>query len=153
MVLYGNHKKMTQSILLELDIPPSSNNQYLLVSRGRKTFHVPSKELTTFKTHVSSYPLRYPSEFKHALKQMKDWIVSGKNTFEITCSFYFRYSRIYTKQGNPKRLDCSNRLKSIHDCVSLLFGIDDSLFFKIHAEKKICGDLFPEKTIVEILPI
>lgn len=139
-------------ILLETIIPPSSNNQYLLVRHNSKTFHVPSRELSAFKKHIKCYPVQYPREFAIYKARMSDW-VRDKKLLEVSCTFFLNYSRLFTKIGNPKRLDCSNRLKAIHDCVADLFGIDDCLFFKIHAEKRSIEESYREKAIIEIKPL
>ena len=144
---------MTESlVLLEIEtIPPSSNNQYVLIRRGGKTLHVASQELKTFQKHVAQYPLYDPESYALCQAIMDVW-KAEKRELEITCTFYLRHSRVFTKEGNPKRMDCSNRLKAIHDSVALLFGIDDCLFFKVHAEKRAISEAFTEKTVVDIRP-
>ncbi|MCK6439490.1 MAG: RusA family crossover junction endodeoxyribonuclease [Planctomycetes bacterium] len=55
-----------------------------------------------------------------------------------------------TKGGNPRKVDLSNRIKFLEDCVAKALGIDDSRFFrivltKLHAEH--------ERTVIRILPM
>jgi Holliday junction resolvase RusA-like endonuclease len=117
--------------LYHLPIPPSSNNQYILVRRGKKTYHVPSAELLVFRSNVSHYALQTRNVLNEAKKTFTEF-----KQFQIHCLFTFKRERLFTKQNTVKKLDVSNRLKALHDEVSRIIGIDDSQFFEISATKR-----------------
>jgi hypothetical protein len=132
-----------------LPLPPSSNNQYFLVRRGPKTFHVPSDELKAFKALMDQYAAKEGMPFTFNSNLVKAW-VSEPAGLSIKAVFFFHKERVMTKQNLPKRLDCSNRIKALHDNLCRIIGIDDKWFFKVEAEKAICPPSVQETTCVEI---
>jgi len=138
-------------LLTKLPIPPSSNNQYALVRRGHKTFHVPSKKLTQFQAKMQAYPYTNPDLYLIHKQAIHQWLKEGY-PLEIRCLFFFRRDRIFTKKNTVKRLDVSNRIKALHDCLCKLLEIDDSLFFRVTAEKVVSEENLEEMTCVEIMP-
>lgn len=133
-----------------LPLPPTSNNQYSMIRRGSKIFHVPSEQLRKFKDAMKQYPLRYATLYQESRKKAQEW--KEKNSpLELRCVFYFHRNRLFTKDNRFKRLDVSNRLKASHDCLSEMLGIDDSSFFRIYAEKTFIDD--DEMFSAEISPI
>jgi len=42
--------------------------------------------------------------------------------------YYFKPHKIVTKEGKPRKIDISNRIKALDDTLSQLIGIDDSYF-------------------------
>ena len=56
----------------------------------------------------------------------------------------------YTKKGKVRRVDLSNRVKFIEDCVCSALGIDDSHIFRVVLNKRDSSD---ELTLIEIRPI
>lgn len=144
--------KNTTSILLSgLPIPPSSNHQYKLFRRGGKTYHVPSKELIQYREAMEAYRYSAPN-FLLAKEQMKAWM-RCERIFEVNAMFFFHFKRLFTKQMTVKKFDVSNRLKSLHDCLSTLLEVDDSRFFKIGAEKAVGANHCHEMVVVEIFAI
>ena len=138
-------------ILPNVPMPPSSNTQYKLCRRGGKTYHVPSAGLVKFKTEMYQYSLTQP-RFLQDKQRAQEWNAQGQ-VLEIRTLFMFHHSSIFTKKGTVKRLDTSNRIKALHDQVSLYLGIDDRIFFRVYAEKAEVADNLPEMVFVEILPI
>lgn len=139
-------------VLRDLPIGPSSNNQYLLLRRGKKTYHVPSKELTLFKKAMEYYAIKFPTNYLHSKTLIDEWVGANK-LLEIYCVFYFKREKLFSKKNEPKKLDVSNRLKASHDSLSKMFGIDDKLFFRVFAEKCVCPDGMEEMMCVEIIPL
>lgn len=56
----------------------------------------------------------------------------------------------YTRKGTVRKLDLSNRVKFIEDCVCDALGIDDSHIFRIILNKRDAED---ESTHIEIRPL
>lgn len=130
-------------------MPPSSNNQYFLARRGNKTYHVPSDELKAFKALMDQYAIKEGMSFTFNTNLVRQWI-SEPCGLIIKSNFFFHEKRMMTKQHLPKRLDCSNRIKALHDNLCRVIGIDDKWFFKVEAEKLICPPGVQETTMVEI---
>lgn len=133
-------------------MPPSSNNQYYLARRGQKTYHVPSRELERFKRELNDYYHLNKPVINRAQTILNFWL-SNKLSLKMNCKFYFERKMIYTLKNKPKKMDVSNRLKAAHDGIAKLLDIDDSLFFKIEAEKlELQESLIVPTFSVEILP-
>lgn len=111
-----------------LPMPPSSNNQY--IQRGR--FRVPSLELREFKAEFERVAREREIAFSKAAKLIAEW-----GALEVHCVFYFPFEKLFTKKSTVKRLDVSNRIKAIHDCLSDAIKRDDADFFLISAEKRV----------------
>lgn len=135
-----------------LPLSPSSNSQYFLARRGSKTYHIPSEELKTFKRLMAQYPKERQASFTLNRARVLEWVKKGYR-LECRVVFFFHLKRVMTLKNTPKKMDTSNRLKALHDQLCDLLGIDDSLFFKIYAEKAICSDSMNEQAYCEILPI
>ncbi len=60
------------------------------------------------------------------------------------------YLRAWTKSGKVRRVDLSNRVKFLEDCVCGALGIDDSHVFRIVLEKH---DSESERTVIHIRDI
>lgn len=56
----------------------------------------------------------------------------------------------YTKKGAVKKVDLSNRVKFIEDCVCDALGIDDSHIFRVVLNKR---DAAEDLTLIEIRPL
>lgn len=140
------------ALFTQLPMPPSSNNQYYLARRGPKVYHIASDELKGFKASMAAYPLMRSVIFELNKNLVRNWVEQGY-TLEIRSIFFFHENRLFTKKNTTKRLDCSNRIKALHDQLCNIIGIDDSLFFKVYAEKAVCLDHINEDCCTEILPI
>jgi Holliday junction resolvase RusA-like endonuclease len=138
-------------LFTKVPMSPSSNNQYTLVRRGGRTFHVPSLELKTYQKNMIKYPLTCPELFMVGKQKIKDWLAHGL-PLEIRAIFFFKREKIFTKAGKAKKLDVSNRIKALHDCLCELLEMDDSMFFRVYVEKAECHPNLEEMVCVEILP-
>lgn len=116
-------------ILTGIPMPPSSNNQYLSVIRNGRPRKVPSAKLSLFKKEMMHWALVH----RAAVKSARELI--GDAPVEIEAYFYFPKTKLIAKTGNWKKLDVSNRLKALHDCLSDILHIDDKLFVACYAEK------------------
>lgn len=54
-----------------------------------------------------------------------------------------------TKSGHAKKLDLTNRVKFLEDCIAASLGIDDRLFFRVVLDKLHADH---ERTVIRILP-
>lgn len=113
---------------------------------------MPSDELVKFKSMMERYPLKFPSQYLSHINLVKLWLSKG-HTLEFHATFFFAHKRIWTLKNTPKKMDVSNRIKALHDCVSSLLGIDDSVFFRISAEKTAVGSNDSESVAIKIHPI
>lgn len=148
-----HNEDMGNTIIWEkLEMPPSSNNQYILVRRGGKTFHVASGKLKAYQNVMNSYPYRKEKTFKRDQKQILDWIAEGKK-LQVDALFFFHKKSLFTLDGRVKKMDVSNRLKALHDALSTLMGVDDSLFFRVVAEKIQGDEEKAESVTVKIKPL
>jgi Holliday junction resolvase RusA-like endonuclease len=62
--------------------------------------------------------------------------LDGHNKLIAELSFEFEKERLYQPNGTPKKMDLSNRVKVVEDLIFKYLEIDDSLVFKLIAEKK-----------------
>ena len=60
------------------------------------------------------------------------------------------YLPCFTKKGAVRKVDVSNRVKFIEDCVCSALGIDDSHIFRVVLNKRDAAD---ELTLIEIRPL
>lgn len=125
-------------------IPPSSNNQYLMIRARGKILHVPSPELKRFRLAMEHYFL----EQSDAVKFAREIFVG--HPLSIHCAFAFEKSRLVSKKGSFKRLDVSNRLKALHDAFADALLIDDCAFVNISAKKYAVQKEMDEQVTVEI---
>lgn len=151
MIRMSLYEPKTYVLFTKLPLPPSSNHQYTLARRGQKTYHVASAHLKAFQREMNQYPQTCRDLFLCNQQAIHGWIKEGK-ALEIRCFFFFKRERLFTKKSVPKKLDVSNRIKALHDCLCRILEIDDSLFFRVIAEKAPCAVGLQEMTCVEILP-
>jgi Holliday junction resolvase RusA-like endonuclease len=130
---------MEKVVFNSIPMPPTSNKMYSMWRRGSKTYHVPSPELKAFQGKMLSYPIA---------QEKIDWLQTLKGPLSIECFFFFKRERLYTKKEAIKKLDVSNRIKALHDCLCRRLGIDDSLFFEVYAVKM--PNLANDKEFVDV---
>jgi len=113
---------------------------------------VPSQELKDYQKQMELYPFGQGADFLVQKNFVQHWVNEGY-LLEVKALFCFKRKRIFTLKNEPKKMDVSNRIKALHDCLGKILGIDDCLFFRIHAEKALCDENLNEMVIVEIAPI
>jgi len=114
-------------IFKNLPMSPSSNQLYASV-RGRL---IKSSEGRNYALKMHIWAQRH----KSTIDKLKE-ILRGK-TLRVDCAFYFPKSKLITKKNTLKRIDWSNRIKLVHDCLSDAIGVDDSHFISGYCCKKI----------------
>lgn len=115
-------------------MPPSSNGAYRpFVSKGKMRF-ASTADWASFKRDFTVYRLLNAAAFKVA-----EGVIAKVTplTLGIHCDFYFPHEKLFTKDGRLKKLDVSNRLKALHDCVAEALGVDDCVFTEISATKAV----------------
>lgn len=118
-----------------LPFPPTSNKIYIVYMSQGKVRHGASQVLREFKRDFYHYEKCHALLCLQNRNLAQEWV--KKNfVLHIHTEFFFEKSRIFTKDGRIKKIDLSNRLKAIHDLVSTLLRIDDSIFFNLSATKK-----------------
>jgi hypothetical protein len=136
-----------------LPIPPSSNTQYtpwLNRKTGKMSF-IPSRGLKEYKLLIRQAFHKNPTLFIQNIKKLQSWVDNGVY-FEVKATFFFEKSRILTLKNSPKKLDVQNREKALFDGIATLLSIDDSLFFKTSAEKRIVSSGESDTVTIEINP-
>lgn len=105
-----------------------TSNHLYFVARNRL---VKSKEARLYSIKVNQWYLKN----KSAVDKIKE-ILRGK-TLRVDCVFYFPKEKLLTKKNTLKKLDYSSRIKSCHDELAKLIGVDDSHFISGYCCKKI----------------
>lgn len=124
--------------LTRLPIPPTSN-RFVIPAHGRL---IKSPEARKYETTLRVYELRNFKEIE-AIRSC----FAGK-TLCVDRYFVFDKTRVISKKDTIKKLDTSNRVKILDDCVSKLIGIDDCMFITGICEKLWCDNPKDEQVIV-----
>lgn len=133
-------------------MPPSSNKNYKPFMRNGKAYFVPNSTLTEFKLLMDDYPFRFPQLVRQAYLKAQEW-KNKELELEFHSIFYFRHSDIYTKKNKIKKCDLTNRIKSCHDTVCKMLGLDDSQIFRSVEDKKVCPHGCDPYVLIDIHPI
>lgn len=118
-------------LLAGAPIPPSTNHQYSTIVRGGKTIRVPSKEATHYKRLFAFWKLKNARAINAARDEIKAW----GEPVEVCMYVCFSKERLFTKDHRIKKLDITNRVKSIHDLLCEALGFDDSMIVSASMEK------------------
>ena len=118
-----------------LPMPPGQNHLYVNRRNGGR-----------FKN--TSHPF-FKNIQAHYLKN-KQWIDSLEfsGLYEIDRLFCFHYKSIYCKDGRPKKMDVSNRIKAFDDELCKMIGLDDHLFWRGTEEKILIDDDTEEECVL-----
>lgn len=121
----------TIAVFANLPVPPSHNQCYRNVPRiGR----VASAKLIAFRKEMQKWLYQHHSEVKLAVDKCGDALDAGF-LFQVNCYFLFNRKSLYTLEGQPKKMDVSNRIKALHDSIADIIQIDDRLFWSVYCEK------------------
>lgn len=118
---------MSEIMLLDFPMPPSENAMYRNREKGGRCA---TKALLDYRQAVQDWVWSHQNQF-HRIRKM----IPKNELLRVGTVFCFPRSRIFTKDGRPKRLDTSNRIKAIHDEVGKLLEIDDSHIWDFFAMK------------------
>lgn len=111
-------------ILDKFPMPPTSNNLYASF-RGRLIKSAAGREFDKKALHYKLMNGRKIGEIKKEIA-LRSGI--GPICLHVDTQFVFFRNRIVDKAGQMKRCDSSNRLKSCHDALASILGIDDCFF-------------------------
>lgn len=125
-------------VLQGLPMPPSSNRQYstVITMKGgfRQTRRVKSKEAVIYARSFQHWSIINSEKIKEARAAINTW-----NTgLECTMYFIFPKEKLLTQKNQLKKLDVTNRIKQIHDLLSVALDIDDSWHIRT-VEEKVLG--------------
>lgn len=128
-------------LLKKFPLGPSSNSIYSSVN-GR---FIKSVEARKYEALVDMYGLK---EFR-ILDQFKE-LVKPHDVFHVDMYFVFVRDRLVSKKETIKRLDSSNRIKSVSDGLSKILGIDDCRFVTGSYHKAYCRFPQDEQVIIVV---
>lgn len=140
--------------LTSIPMPPSSNFQYAaraFPGRHAKSFTgekkanfsmariCPTSALTKYEKSLKETWRNEPANLVAIYKcraLLRDWMMKG---LYIRCETFafFPYFSLFTKEGLPRKMDGTNRLKALHDCMAELLEIDDSWFWDAEVRKRV----------------
>jgi len=136
--------------LCGLPMPLSSNQAYARDWKGKGKGFYSTAKLKAYKQSVESWGIQFSGPLREAQGMLQKLTATNDFVFEIDRLFFFNAKRIICKDGRPKRLDVTNRIKHFDDALSKLLGIDDK-FYWFGSEKKIpVSDDANEFSIVSI---
>lgn len=116
--------------LKDIPMPPSMNHAYLTRIIHGKPIRVKTPKVRAWEKEFLAWCLC------HNGPGLQITLCSSSKLI-VVCDFYFKKSDIYTKSGEFKRNDVSNRIKLLHDSVADLFGFDDCQIFEGSFRKEI----------------
>lgn len=125
-------------------------NRLVAPVRGRL---IATREKRAWENEVRSYHLRHHrqiNQVKNTLADMKR--KAGFLILNVDTYFVFPYSKLFTKDGRPKKLDANNRTKATLDAIATLTNIDDRYYFGGYCEK-LHGESQTPYTIVQLKPM
>lgn len=122
--------------IFNLPLPPSENKMY---PSGKSGMRFKSKELREFQASIETIRKNLLFDFGIAARTVDRWLAK-RNMLSLDVMFYFKKSRLISKEGKTKRLDTTNRLKAICDSVSQALVFDDCNFWQIKCSKNIFDD-------------
>lgn len=111
-----------------LPMPPSVNSMY--VNNQKTGGRFPSREAKLFKLECAA-TLKYTQLAPGVTLLLK------ARPLALSLEFFWPASKLTTKDGRPKRIDVSNRIKGIEDAICDGLDFDDSQFVRVHAVKRI----------------
>lgn len=127
-------------LVFDFPMPISENEMYATVGRRR----IKSAALRQYHQQCNIWVMKYQPIFKELRR-----IGQSKQVLRMNIDFYFLKNRIFCKDGRPKKLDASNRLKPIHDVISELMGLDDCYLWCGSFNKLVGSENFARVEILE----
>ena len=115
-------------------MPPSQNHQYAAMAirdRNGGWFGKirPTRELENYVKAFANWAMVNNVAVAKARKFIRDEILMKGKMIGIDSYSCFPGTSIWTQKGMPKRLDASNRIKALHDCLAESLQVDDSYFW------------------------
>jgi len=128
---------------------PQSNNMYVSVYRQGKSKRVSSPGLIKFKKYCERWHLINRKTIGKASEFFKARIEEG-HKIHFNREFLFNTKSLYRLDGNPKRMDLTNRIKAIDDAVCNMLDIDDKFIWQGKERKVEIKNGLPECIIITI---
>lgn len=138
-------------VLGGLPLPPSSNNCYATKIQGRKAIRFPTQELKEYQRAVQDWRKENLKLAQLARSLLVARLPEAQAPLRVDRYFCFRRDRLWTLAGQPHKMDASNRVKVLDDCLAEhVLGIDDRWFWSGLAEKVACAPGQAEQVVVVI---
>jgi len=138
-----------QLIFDRFPLPPSSNAIYkhFYDKRKRKIVRASADPLLAYKEEVRLWALCNKRLCIRANELLRD-----EKSIRVKAWVTLEKSRIWTKDGRPKKNDVSNRGKALFDGLADVIGIDDKLFKSVGLEMAETNDYRFESCLVAFEP-
>lgn len=115
----------------------------------------PSRELDAYVKAFGNWALVNNVAVAKAKKFIRDDILMKGKMIGVDAFCCFPGTSLWTQKGLPKRMDASNRIKALHDCLAETLTVDDSSFWDVRAVKMetsrpepwVFVELYPVSTI------
>ena len=131
-------------------MPPSSNHQY--AARGFPGQHAkgftgnknpnfvlakicPTGELTKYERSVKEWCEKEKVLIAKARQFIRDQVLMKGDMLRVETYACFPGTALWTQKSAPKKMDGTNRLKALHDCMAEHLQVDDSWFWNSTVEK------------------
>jgi Holliday junction resolvase RusA-like endonuclease len=117
----------------QLPMPPSENQCYATDFHTKRRFE--TKELSEYKSRFQAWSIKRFKEIADLQGKLKWDMADHRQQIRIDAYFFFQYEELFTKpttsrdRPRRKKMDVSNRIKPLHDCIAAMLGVDDSRFF------------------------
>lgn len=111
-------------LLKGIPLPPTTNLQYSTFVKNGRIMRVKAKDSVAYQKEFYAWASLKADDINKAKSLLNETM-----ELKIRANFFFSKDRLYTKKGKIKRLDVSNRVKLLHDCLADVLEIDDSQFF------------------------
>jgi len=111
--------------LFGFPFPPSTNALYKNAGKRRVKTH----DYKEYEYECEAWEYENIKALKKAIKLLRGELV------ELNLKVFAPKSTWYTKAGKPKKIDVTNRVKALEDCLFKMLDIDDCHVFKCTQEK------------------
>lgn len=126
-------------IIRDFPFPPTVNQTVRMAPTRSGMRLCRSKKADDYRITCARYYKKNEEYFKTVSEQLKAFIAEGF-VLRVSAHFVFKHNEVYSKKGDIKKCDSSNRLKSFHDKLSEMLEIDDKYFFDGTFEKVVGED-------------
>lgn len=139
-------------ILDNFPIPPSSNAIYrsFFNKKVGRLVHYKSQEMKAYEVLVESWSSTRQQMISSASETLTNLIFDQRNFIRVDAYFGLKPEKLWNREGSKKKMDVSNRIKALHDCLSNVLAIDDRFFYPGECEPVIVGPWEQECVIVKM---
>lgn len=122
--IQGYRQRMRQLEFKNLPFPPTVNKMYAGYPRRYKT-----SEAKVFETAVDMWFVKNRSLVLEARKSVRAALLDSETFLRVSLDLIIPRAFLFTKKGNVKKVDASNRIKATLDQLANLLNVDDNRFF------------------------